>query len=120
MKSSELSLGLERFSTNMSHAVPCRTAQRGAHAAHDTTLPPALRALWCVVLHGRMLARQQAEQARMERVLAVLEALSREALSPEARRNALQLLREAARTEGGLMATALDVIESHEPLRDAA
>ena len=71
-----------------------------------------LRVVACIVEHGALLEQQGAEGARVAGIRGLAEQAWRAAQSAELRKRALEQLRLLARSEGGLMQTALDVAES--------
>ena len=71
-----------------------------------------LRVVACIVEHGALLEQQGAAGARVAGIRGLAEQAWRAAQSAELRKRALEQLRLLARSEGGLMQTALDVAES--------
>jgi hypothetical protein len=71
-----------------------------------------LHVVACIVEHGALLEQQGADSARVASTREVIEHAWRGAQSNELRRRALERMRILARSEGGLVQTALDVAES--------
>lgn len=71
-----------------------------------------LHVVACIVEHGALLEQQGADGARVASIRMVAEHAWRATQSRELRKQALEGLRVLARSEAGLVQTALDVAES--------